>query len=309
MTATVLRRAAELLLVLLGLSVLVFLLTSLAPGDPAEEILRRGGIQPTARSVAALRAELGLDRPLFTRYLRWLLAVLRGDLGQSYADRSPVAAEILSRVPATLRLAGAAAVVAVVLAVLASVRAAFRPGAPDSRAVALVTVALAGVPPYIVGILLISVVAVGLRALPTGGADSPGAVVLPALTLGLAGAATLLRLLRADLAQALRLPFVKLATAKGLRPRRAIMVHALRLAAPNAITAAGTVLAELLAGAVVVETLFSWPGVGQLAVSAIRQRDLPVVQAYVLVTAVTTVLVLALVELCLAACDPRVRRR
>ncbi|MFI7231067.1 ABC transporter permease [Nonomuraea angiospora] len=309
MTATVLRRAAELLLVLLGLSVLVFLLTSLAPGDPAEEILRRGGIQPTARSVAALRAELGLDQPLFTQYLRWLLAVLRGDFGHSYTDRSPVAAEILSRVPATLRLAGAAAAVAVVLAVLASVRAAFRPGALDSRAIAPLTVAIAGVPPYIVGILLISVVAVGLRALPTGGSDGPGAVVLPALTLGLAGAATLLRLLRADLAQALRLPFVRLAAAKGLRPRRAIMVHALRVAAPNAITAAGTVLAELLAGAVVVETLFSWPGVGQLAVSAIRQRDLPVVQAYVLVTAVTTVLVLALVELCLAAADPRVRRR
>ncbi|WP_433428378.1 ABC transporter permease [Nonomuraea sp. CA-141351] len=309
MTATVLRRAAELLLVLLALSVLVFLLTSLAPGDPAEEILRRGGIQPTARSVAELRAELGLDQPLFTQYLRWLLAVLRGDFGHSYTDRSPVAAEILSRVPATLRLAGAAALVAVVLAVLASVRAAFRPGALDSRAVALVTVAIAGVPPYIVGILMISVVAVGLRALPTGGADSPGAVVLPALTLGLAGAATLLRLLRADLAQALRLPFVKLAAAKGVRPRRAIMVHALRVAAPNAITAAGTVLVELLAGAVVVETLFSWPGVGQLAVSAIRQRDLPIVQAYVLVTAVTTVLLLALFELCLAAADPRVRRR
>ncbi|MFI7637388.1 ABC transporter permease [Nonomuraea sp. NPDC049400] len=309
MTVTVLRRAAELLLVLLGLSVLVFLLTSLAPGDPAEEILRRGGIQPTARSVAALRAELGLDQPLFSQYLRWLLAVLRGDFGHSYTDRSPVAAEVLSRLPATLRLAGAAAVVAVVLAVLASIRAAFRPGALDSRAVALVTVAIAGVPPYIVGILLISVVAVGLRALPTGGAGSPGAVVLPALTLGLAGAATLLRLLRADLARALRLPFVKLAAAKGVRPRRAIMVHALRVAAPNSITAAGTVLTELLAGAVVVETLFSWPGVGQLAVSAIRQRDLPVVQAYVLVTAVMTVLLLALVELCLAASDPRVRRR
>ncbi|MEV4360105.1 ABC transporter permease [Nonomuraea sp. NPDC049625] len=309
MTAVLLRRASELLLTLLVVSVLVFLLTSLAPGDPAEEILRRGGIQPSARSVAVLRAELGLDQPLFTQYLRWLLAVLRGDFGRSYTDRSPVAAEILSRVPATLRLAGAAALVSVTLAALVSIRAAFRPRAPGSRAVALVTVAMTGVPPYIVGILLISIVAVGLRALPTGGDGSPGAVVLPALTLGLAGAATLLRLLRADLAQSLRLPFIKLATAKGLRPRRAVMVHALRVAAPNAITATGMVLAELLAGAVVVETLFSWPGVGQLAVSAIRQRDLPIVQAYVLVTAVATVLVLALVELCLAAVDPRVRRR
>jgi ABC-type dipeptide/oligopeptide/nickel transport system permease component len=308
-TATILRRIAELLFTLLTLSVLVFLLTSLAPGDPAEEILRRGGIQPTARSVAALRAELGLDQPMFTQYLQWLLGVLRGDFGRSYTDRSPVITEILSRVPATLRLAGAAALVAVVLAALVSIRAAFRPRALDSRAIALVTVAITGVPPYIVGILLISVVAVGLRALPTGGDGGPDAVVLPALTLGLAGAATLLRLLRADLAKALRLPFIKLATAKGLRQWRVIMVHALRVAAPNAITATGMVLAELLAGAVVVETLFAWPGVGQLAMSAIRQRDLPIVQAYVLVIAVTTVLLLALIELCLAAADPRVRRQ
>lgn len=309
MTAVVLRRTTELLLVLLVLSVLVFLLTSLAPGDPAEEILRRGGIQPTAAGVAALRAELGLDQPLFNQYLRWLLAVLRGDLGRSYADRSPVAAEILARVPATLRLAGAAAAVAVGLAVLATLRGAFRPRAPGSRLLALATVAIAGVPPYVVGILLISVVAVGLRALPTGGDDGPGAVVLPALTLGLAGAAPLLRLLRADLAQALRLPAVKLAAVKGLPRRRTVTVHALRVAAPNAITATSLVLAELLAGAVVVETLFAWPGVGQLAVAAIRQRDLPVVQAYVLIVAVATVVILALTELVLSALDPRTRRR
>jgi ABC-type dipeptide/oligopeptide/nickel transport system permease component len=308
-TAIVLRRATELLLVLLALSMLVFLLTSLAPGDPAEETLRRGGLQPTAASVAALRAELGLDQPLFNQYLRWLRDVLRGDLGRSYADRSPVVVEIFSRVPATLRLAVAAAAVAAGLALLAALRIAFRPRALDSRALALVTVAIGGIPPYIVGILLISVAAVGLGAFPTGGDSGPGAVVLPALTLGLAGAATLLRLLRADLALALRLPFVKLAAVKGLRHRRTVVVHALRVAAPNAITAASLVLAELLAGAVVVETLFAWPGVGQLAVAAIRQRDLPVVQAYVLLIGVATVLLLSLTELCLAAFDPRMRRR
>ncbi|UBU09233.1 ABC transporter permease [Nonomuraea gerenzanensis] len=309
MTAVVLRRAAELLLVLLVLSVLVFLLTSLAPGDPAEEILRRGGVQPTAAGVAALRAELGLDQPLFTRYLRWLLAALRGDLGRSYVDRSPVAAGILARLPATLRLAVAAAAVAAGLALLVVLRAAVRPRALDSRVLAFVTVAIGGVPPYIVGILLISVVAVGWRLLPTSGDTGPGAVVLPALTLGLTGAATLLRLLRGDLARALRLPFVRLAAAKGLGRRRAVTVHALRVAAPNAVTAVSLVLVELVAGAVVVETLFAWPGVGQLAVVAIRQRDLPVVQAYVLVVAVATILVLALAELCLSALDPRLRRR
>ncbi|MFI7707856.1 ABC transporter permease [Nonomuraea sp. NPDC049480] len=298
------RRAAETLLVLLLLSVLVFLLTSLAPGDPAEEILRRGGIQPSAADVAALRAELGLDQPLPVRYVRWVADVARGDLGRSYVDRSPVGAEIAARVPATLRLAGTAALVAIGLALAA----ALRPRGLGGRAITAVTVAVASVPPYIVGILLISVVAVGLRALPTGGDAGPGAVVLPALTLGLAGAATLARLLRADLAGALALPFVRLAAAKGLSARRAVTVHALRVAAPNAIAAAAAVLADLVAGAVVVETLFAWPGVGQLAISAIRQRDLPVVQAYVLVVGVATVLLLALADLCLAAADPRVRR-
>lgn len=304
-----LRRAAETVLVLLALSVLVFSLAALTPGDPAEEILRRGGLQPTPAAVAALRAELGLDRPLPARYAGWLMDVVRGDLGRSYADRSPVGAEIMARVPATLRLAGAAALVAVGLALTVSLWAALRPRGAVGRVVAVVTVAVAGVPPYIVGILLISVVAVGLRALPTGGDAGPEAVVLPALTLGLAGAATLLRLLRADLAQAVGQPFVKLAAAKGLPARRAVVVHALRLAAPNAIAATGVVLADLAAGAVVVETLFAWPGIGQLAVSAIRQRDLPVVQAYVLLTGLATVLLLALADLCLTAADPRVRRR
>ncbi|MFG2074628.1 ABC transporter permease [Nonomuraea maritima] len=309
MTTVLLRRGAELLFALLALSLLVFLLTALAPGDPAEELLRRGGVQPSAESVAALRAELGLDRPLFARYLGWLGDVLRGDLGRSYADRSPVAAEIARRLPATLHLAGAAALVAAGLAVLVPLATVLRPRSRLARAVALAAVTVSGVPPYVVGILLISLVAVALRALPTGGADGPGAAVLPGVTLGLAGAATLLRLLRADLGHAVRTPFVRLATAKGLRRRRVVVVHALRVAAPNAVTAAGVMLAELVTGAVVVETLFSWPGVGQLAVTAIRQRDLPVVQAYVLVTATAAVLALALAELCVAACDPRARRR
>ncbi|MGV9770991.1 ABC transporter permease [Streptosporangium sp. NPDC003464] len=296
------------LLVLLVLSALTFLLTSLAPGDPAEEILRRGGVQPTAESVAVLRGELGLDRPLFSQYLHWLLGVLRGDFGRSHVDRAPVAAEILSRVPATLWLAGVASLIAVGPAVLVSVRAALRPRALDSRIARAVAVTVAAVPPYVVGILLISLVAVGARALPTGGDGSPEAVILPAVTLGLAGTATLLRLLRADLAAVARLPFVKLALAKGLTARRTVVVHALRAAAPGAITAAGIVLTELLAGAVVVETLFAWPGVGQLAVSAIRQRDIPTVQAYVLLVALGTVLVLALAELCASLADPRTRR-
>ncbi|WP_285779402.1 ABC transporter permease [Microtetraspora sp. NBRC 13810] len=302
-----LARTARGLAVLLVVSVFTFLLTVLAPGDPAEEILRRGGTQPTPGSVARLRAELGLDAPLPVRYLRWLGDVLRGDLGDSYADRAPVAAEIVSRVPATLWLAALASVIAVTLAVVVAVRTVLRPHALDGRIALTLIVAAGAVPPYIVGVLLISVVAVGLGTLPTGGAGSPVAVVLPAFTLGLAGAATLLRLLRADLVSATRQPFVVLARAKGVSTARVVAVHALRAAAPAAIATASVVAAELLAGAVVVETLFSWPGLGQYAVSAIRQRDLPVVQAYVLLTAAGTALLLTLADVCAAWADPRIR--
>jgi ABC-type dipeptide/oligopeptide/nickel transport system permease component len=302
-----LARAATTLAVLLPVSVLTFLLAALAPGDPAEELLRRGGIQPTPADVAVIRARLGLDEPLPVRYLRWLGDVLRGDFGRSWADGSPVAAEIFARIPATLWLATVSSAVAIGLAALVAVRRVLRPHALGGRIALGLIVAVGAVPPYVVGVLLISVAAVGLGALPTGGAESPAAVVLPALTLGLTGAATLLRLLRADLASAMREPFVVLAKAKGMRTSRAVAVHALRAAAPATIAAAGVVVAELLAGAVVVETLFSWPGLGRHAVTAIRQRDVPVIQAYVLLTAGGTTLLLAVADLCARSADPRTR--
>ncbi|GAA2086762.1 ABC transporter permease [Actinomadura alba] len=292
---------------LLVVSVLTFSLTSLAPGDPAEELLRRGGIQPTQASVAALRAELGLDRPAAVQYLGWLHGVLRGDFGRSYADGTPVAAQILSRVPATLRLAGAGFLIAVALAVPMAVRAQIRPHTALGRITRALTSAIAAVPPYVVGILLVSVLAVELRILPTGGDATADGVILPGLTLGVATAAPLMRLLRSELAAVDGSPFMALARAKGLTVRRAIVLHALPAAAPGAISAAGVALIELVGGAVVVETLFNWPGVGQLAVTAVRQRDIPMVQGYVLFAAMATLLVLVLADVCVALVDPRLR--
>ncbi|MBC6458921.1 ABC transporter permease [Actinomadura sp. HBU206391] len=300
-------RAAGAAFALLAVSVLTFALTSLAPGDPAEELLRRGGIQPTQASVTALRAELGLDRPLAVQYLHWLGGVLRGDFGRSYADGTPVAPQILSRAPATLRLAGVGFLIALVLAVVMAVRAQTRPHAALGRITRALTLAVAAVPPYVLGILLISVLAVEVRIFPTGGDTTAEGLVLPGLTLGIATAAPLMRLLRSDLAAVHGSPFMALALAKGLTVRRATLFHALPAAAPAAISAAGVALTEVAGGAVVVETLFNWPGVGQLAVTAVRQRDIPIVQGYVLFAAAATVLVLALADACVTLMDPRLR--
>jgi peptide/nickel transport system permease protein/nickel transport system permease protein len=168
-------------------------------------------------------------------------------------------------------------------------------------------VAIGAVPPYVVGILLISVVAVELRILPTGGDATAGGLILPGLTLGIATAAPLMRLLRAELVAVDASPFIALAHAKGLTTWRVTVLHALPAAAPGAISAAGVALIELIGGAVVVEVLFSWPGIGQLAVTAIRQRDIPMVQGYVLFAAMGALLVLMLADMCVALLDPRLR--
>jgi ABC-type dipeptide/oligopeptide/nickel transport system permease component len=151
------------------------------------------------------------------------------------------------------------------------------------------------------------VLAVELRILPTGGDATADALILPALTLGFAAAAPLMRLLRSELALVDGSPFMALARAKGMTARRAILLHALPVAAPGAISAAGVALTELVGGAVVVEILFNWPGVGQLAVTAVRQRDIPLVQGYVLFAAMATLLVLVLADVCVALLDPRLR--
>jgi peptide/nickel transport system permease protein len=307
MIRTALRLAAGQALTLLVLSVLAFALPRAAPGDPAAILLRGAGDEPSPEAVAALRAQLGLDRSPPQQYLLWLGRAVRGDLGVSFASRQPVAGEFFARLPATLQLAGAAALLTAVLGGGGGFLAALRRGGWPDRLTWLLALAGASLPAYWLGLLLGWVFGVLLGWLPVAGSGSWRHLVLPALTLALGFAALQIRLLRAGLLGALAEPFALTARAKGLSPGGVLWRHALPRAAGPAVQALGLAAAQMLAGAVVVETVFAWPGVGKLAVDSIARRDYPVVQAYVLIVGTVFVLVNLATDLVHAAVDPTAR--
>ena len=296
-----LRRLLGLVPLLLGISFLSFVLIQLSPGDPAEVVIRVNDMTPTPELLAEVRTQLGLDRPFPERYLRWLADVLRGDLGMSYVNGRPVAGELARALPPTLMLAGTAA--AIMLAC--------------SLAVALVCVRHEGrvvdllgtsVPAFWAGLLLIWLFSVHLDWLPTGGLEGPSSLVLPAVTLALPYLAAYARLLRNSMVQTAQEDFVLYARACG-RSRGAILRMVLRNSLQASLTALGMSLPKLVAGSFVVECIFAWPGLGRLCVTAIFNRDLPVIQAYVLLMAVLFVAGNLCMDICAGLLDPRLRER
>lgn len=305
MTGYFLQRLLALPLVLLGVSIVTFGLMSLAPGDPAIVMLRRQGVDPLPGAVQALREQLGLDAPAPVRYARWLGGVLQGDLGRSATSRAPIAQEIATRFPATLQLAGAALGIAMTIALPVGIFSAIRPHSPvDGLARGLALLGSA-VPSFWLALLLILLFAVFLQWLPAVGGGTPAHLILPALTLGLGGAARLVRLLRASLLEVMRQEYVRTAHAKGLPERIVIARHALKNALLPVVTVLGITFGDLLSGSFIVETIFAWPGVGRYAVSAIFLRDYQVIQACVLYMAVAFVVLNFLVDLCYRWLDPR----
>jgi peptide/nickel transport system permease protein len=289
---------------LVGVLVLVSVLLHIVPGDPVDVMLGEGA---SGVDREQLRHTMGLDRPAWRQLVEFASGAVRGDLGRSIAGGEPVVDLLAQRYPATLQLAAAAVLVALLIALPLGSAAALRPGAlADRLSLALATLETA-LPTFCLGPLLILVFAVELPWLPVSGRDGVASVVLPALTLGFGMSAVLARQLRVALADALRLDCVRTARAKGLRPTRVFLVHAL----PNALTATVTVLAlqlgGLLAGAVVTETIFAWPGIGRLLMQAIGARDYPLVQGCVLAVACTYVLANLLADVAQAALDPRLR--
>jgi ABC-type dipeptide/oligopeptide/nickel transport system permease component len=306
MPAAVLTRAGAALLVVLGVSTLVFLLIHLVPGDPVEAML---GERAQASDRAAMRAALGLDLPLGEQYLRYLAGLLRLDLGASFIDQRPVAAILAERLPATLRLTAAALGTALVIGLPLGVLAArFRGSVLDAAAM---SVSLLGIsmPNFWLGPLLILVFSLWLGWTPVSGADAPGAIILPALTLGTALAAILARMVRASLLEVLGEDYIRTARAKGLGEPAVLWRHALRNAWLPVLTVIGMQLGGLLAGAVITETVFAWPGIGSLLVEAIKARDFPVVQGCVLLISVCYVLVNALTDIAYVWIDPRIGSR
>jgi peptide/nickel transport system permease protein len=291
-------------LTLLGVATIVFALIHLLPGDPAETMLARSGARPEA--VAALRAEIGLDRPLIVQYARWLGAVAQGNLGRSLFYNRPVTQLIGEQFRSTLELALAAFAIAIGVGIPLGVIAALRRDTWADRAAMTTAVAGVAVPVFWSGLLLIWLFSVRLRWLPPAGAGSWQALVMPALVLGFATAGPMARLTRATLLDVLGQPYITVARAKGLSERGVLLRHAARNALLPLLTIAGVQLGFLLAGAVVTETLFARPGLGRLLVDAILWRDLPVIQGVALVIAGIYVLVNLVVDLSAGWIDPQV---
>nr|WP_240610903.1 nickel ABC transporter permease [Ammonifex thiophilus] len=302
-----LKRLLYLVPVMLGVSLITFLLINLAPGDPAGLILRSGGVEPTREAVEALREELGLNDPLYLQYGRWLWRVLHGDWGRSFRTGRPVVEELLSRFPATLELALAATLFMLCLALpLGILSALYRHAWLDhlSRLGALLGASLPG---FWLGLVLIYLFAVKLRVLPVMGRGGLEHLVLPAVTLGFGLAAVYARILRAGMLDALGQDYIKVARAKGLPEKWVIGRHALKNALLPVVTLLGLSFGHLLGGVVIVETIFAWPGVGKFAVDSIFNRDYPVIQGYALFMSVVFVLVNLVVDLSYVLLDPRIR--
>jgi peptide/nickel transport system permease protein len=300
---TAVRRLALLVPTLLGVATLVFAFLHLVPGDPVEIML---GESAAPADVAELRRELGLDRPLLVQYGRFLAHAARGDLGRSIVYRAPVSHVIATRYPATLELAAAALVVALALALPLGILAAVRPRSALDRGARLASLAGVCLPSFWLGPLLILVFSLRLGWLPVSGRGGIAHLVLPAVTLGLGMAGILVRLTRTSMLAALREDYVRSARAKGAPERRVVLVHALRNALVPVTTVAGLQAGALLAGAIITETIFAWPGLGRLVVQAIDARDYPLVQGCVLAIAASYVVVNTATDLLQRAIDPRI---
>lgn len=302
------RRVLYLLPVWLGISLLAYGLASLAPGDPARIMLQRQtGEPPSEAAVQELRRQLGLDDPFPLRYVRWVVRAAQGDLGTSYRTGEPVLRALAERLPATLQVATAALLVGLLIALPLGVAAAVRRDGLLDHGSRLVALLGASVPSFWLGYLLIILFAATLRLLPVAGYGEPRHLVLPAATLGLGAAATLTRLTRASLLEVLQEDYLRIARAKGLPEAAVLARHALRNALIPIATVTGLRFGHLLAGAVIVETVFAWPGIGKHVVDAIYDRDYPTIQGFVLFTGSVFVLLNLVVDVLYVWLDPRVR--
>ena len=311
----ILFRAAASVPVLLGITIIVFVILSMIPGDPATAIL---GSYATPENVARLNAQLGLDRPLVQRYFIWLGNLLQGDLGRSFSLNRPVIDEILERFNATLILSGLAFVMCSVLGILAGVISATRQYGLADKLITFSVLVGISVPSFFLGMMMILYFAVNLRWVPAsgmyalyGGGDLPDLLhhlVMPATALAVVATGVVARMSRSAMLEVLRLDFIRTARAKGVRERRVITMHALRYAIVSILPVLGLQAGFVLSGAVYIEIVFQWPGIGRMLVDAILTRDIMLVQGGVLFVAACYVLFNIIVDLAQLWLDPRLGR-
>lgn len=303
----ILRRIGMLVPILFLVSVVVFLMLRLAKGDPAMAYLRLSNIPPTTEALEEARYLLGLDLPVWEQYLRWIGKALQGDFGVSWVTGNPVLGEILYYLPATLKLTAAALFLTLALSIPLGVLAALRKDGPidhATRAFAFVGVSM---PSFWFAYLLIFVFAVTFKLLPPMGMGGVSHIIMPAMALALMSTAINIRFLRANMLENMHARSVLYARARGLSERRVIWGHVFRNSLVPVVTSIGMHLGELIGGAVVVEMVFAWPGVGRYAVMAIYNRDFPILQCFLLVMTFIFVLCNLLVDILYAWIDPRIR--
>jgi peptide/nickel transport system permease protein len=304
MWAYLIRRIGESLLILLGISLVTFVLLYLVPADPARQIAGRSA---TAETVANIRAQLGLDQPFHIQYIRYLGNLLQGDLGRSYLQRTEVAELIAARMPATLLLMLAAIVVELILGLTIGAVAALKRNSALDQTLMVFSFVTISAPQFVVGILLLYVFAVQLQWFPIGGYGTFAHLVLPAVTIGLLGTGWYSRMMRSSMIDVLAQDYVRTARAKGLGRLRIILRHV----APNAvlpiIAMIGIDIGLFMSGIVVVESVFGWPGIGQLAWQAIQRIDIPIIMGVTLVSACFIVLGNLIADLVAPLVDPRIK--
>ncbi|MCM3597998.1 ABC transporter permease subunit [Metabacillus idriensis] len=303
----IVKRLTSLIPILLGISLITFILLHLIPGDPAAAFLRISHIPPTDEAVAALRVELGLNKPLYIQYLEWLGKVLQLDLGMSYVSQNSVWDEILLHLFPTIQLTFASLIFIVVISLPIGMISAIYKGKMVDQVSRIVAFASVSMPTFWFGFLLIYFLSVKLDLFPVLGRGTLAHLVLPSLTLAFGYIGTYMRLIRASMLENLNEPFVMYARARGLRQRLIISRHVLKKSLLPVITGLGMSLGNMLGGAVIVETIFAWPGMGQLFVTSILNQDYPMIQGCVLFMSVIFVVCNLLVDVTYSFLDPRIR--
>lgn len=311
----IIHRLLQMVPVLILISVVVFVLIRVMPVDPIYALVGEESDALTPEMHAVLKRELGLDRPLVVQYATWVKNMATGDWGKSFRSKRPVASELVARIPHTLQLAVAAYLISLALGLVTGVIAALKRNSIWDMSATTGAMFGIAVPDFWFALMMILLFSVTLGVLPVYGSrliwNEPGAalqhLVLPALALGLNGSATIMRQTRSALLEVLGEDYIRTARAKGLAQQRVIWVHGLRNALLPVVTILGLRLGNILGGAVIIETMFSWPGVGRLAVEALQRADYPVIQVIVLMSGVSILLANLLTDIAYAYLDPRIR--
>ncbi|MCT2584869.1 ABC transporter permease [Actinophytocola gossypii] len=298
------RRLGLMLFTVWGAVSLTFVILRLAPGDQATVQL---GPEATAADVAALRTELGLDRPMFTQYLDYLGGAMTGDFGESYRFRDSAMTIILDRFPATVVLALTATALALTVGLILGILAGRSPGRLADRVISGITLVMQAIPPFWSGIMLILLMALTLRLLPSAGSGDLEHLVLPAVTLAIPFAALIARITRSSVAEVTAEPYIQTARSKGLSERAVLSRHAIRNSVIPVVTMVSLHIGTLMGGAVIVEQVFAWEGVGSLLVSAVGNRDYAIVQGATVLFAIVVVTMNLLADVLNARLDPRIR--